>query len=837
MKKLYFLTTMFIINIVSGQVVYQDNFSTTATNTSTSPGMVPSIVSNALRITGNGTNGQFANIEYTLNSAGLATTADISANKKMYIKAKSSVAMNFRADLRDSAGFNSNLNPVTLSLTNSYQVFEIDFSGTNRLKDGAYGGPCLVSGCNVNPNAIKNIVFYLNPGTGNYNGTVDIDWISFGQSLEVITTPIYLRANLVGYFKNGPKAVTLLSKNPFAAQNYEVFNGTTLVTSGTTSASEAWSDAGQHVAKIDLSSITTNGTYTVKIPSSEVNIKILDNPIEDLSVGALKYYYYNRASTAITTANGGAWARATGTLDTDVRIHSSAATTNRPTNTVISSPKGWYDAGDLNKYIVNSGISTYTLLAAFENYKTHFENKNLNLPESGNTIPDILDEVVWNLDWMLTMQNKVANGGDGSVYHKLSGLNFEGRIMPQDYALQRYAIGRSTSAALNFAAVMATASRIFSNYEAQKPGYSATMLAAAREAYTWAKANPTMNYTGNPAGVATGAYEDNNVTDEFQWAAVELFITTGETTYKNDISYTNLTNGWVPGWQSTSTLGVLSIANNLNNVNVLQLGATNTTTVLNKLKSIANTMKTNVTTNPVETAMKNTDFNWGSNGGAANQIVILLSAYKATNDATYLTSAYKALDYLLGRNAIGISFVTGYGDASPLKPHHRISDADGIALPVPGMLVGGPQNAAIIASEGCTYTDTTKAGRYIDDWCSYSTNEVTINWNAPLAYAVNALSYYNTTVLLSNENFDNETFNKNVLVYPNPAKNEITISSNIIGTEKSYVEVYDLQGRLVLGNSIKNQETKLNIESLTNGVYIVKITADNLSTTKKFIKE
>ena len=833
MKKIILLFMFLQINFTFSQIVYSDNFNQGVNNTTyPSSAYNTSLVSENLRIIGNGTAGAYAAISYGIHDNGSLKNINISANNKLYIKVKGTGNPSLRIDLQDSGTFVTNKISSSISLLSTYQIFEIIYTG--KFQDGGYGGsPCtsVTAPCTVNNTSIKNLMFFVNDAAGKYNGTIDIDWISFGLPLEVITTPIFIRANQVGYFKSRDKAVNLVSTASFGSQNYKVFNSSNVeILSGVSASSTNWSDANLNVAKIDLTSIDTNGNYTVKTDQSEITITIADNPLEALATASIRYFYYNRASTAITATNGGIWSRSSGTPDTSVRVHSSAATPNRPTNTIISSPDGWYDAGDLNKYIVNSGISTYTLLAAFEHYKPHFINKDLNIPESTNNLPDILDEAIWNLNWMLTMQNKVSDGGDGSVYHKLSGLSFEGIVMPANYNLQRYVIGRSTSAALNFAAVMAVASRIFSDYNIQKPGYSTTLLAAAKEAYTWAKNNPAMHFTANPSDVFTGQYEDNNVNDEFQWAAVELFISSGEAQYKNDINYFNLTNQGVPSWQSTSTLGILSIANNLTNPNVMQL---NTTSVLNKLTSIANALKSNIATNLVETAMSNFDYNWGSNGTAANQIVVLLSAYKATNDTSYLTAAYKAMDYLLGRNAVGISFVTGFGQSSPLKPHHRISEADGIVLPVPGMLVGGPQNSS--NPDGCTYTNTSKAGKYSDSWCSYSTNEVTINWNAPLAYATNALQYYQNQTLSINDN--EKTQLNNLVVYPNPTKDELHIERNENFSDMLIINIFDINGKTVFKSTISKEESKINIHSLPNGVYFLKVSSKENSNSIKIIKK
>lgn len=129
-------------------------------------------------------------------------------------------------------------------------------------------------------------------------------------------------------------------------------------------------------------------------------------------------------------------------------VHPSAASTKRPAGTIISSPKGWYDAGDYNKYIVNSGFTLGLILQSYQLHQDRFNALNLQIPESDNNIPDILDEMMYNLEWMLTMQDPT----DGGVYHKLTTPNFEGFVMPEDCKQQRYVVQKTTTTALDFAA-------------------------------------------------------------------------------------------------------------------------------------------------------------------------------------------------------------------------------------------------------------------------------------------------------------------------------------------------------------------------------------------------
>jgi len=217
------------------------------------------------------------------------------------------------------------------------------------------------------------------------------------------------------------------------------------------------------------------------------------------AAAAIKAYYFNRAGIELQAEYAGRYARAAGHPDDHVLVHASAAGPGRPEGSVIASPKGWYDAGDYNKYVVNSAISVYTLLAAYEQFPEFFARQDLHIPESGNGLPDLLNEALWNLDWMLAMQDPA----DGGVYHKLTNKGFDGVVMPHQANGERYVVQKTTAAALDFAAVMAQASRVFAAFDAQRPGLSARMLAASNTgAHLWSERVEPMRC---PAGGHGGA--------------------------------------------------------------------------------------------------------------------------------------------------------------------------------------------------------------------------------------------------------------------------------------------------------------------------------------------
>jgi endoglucanase len=504
-----------------------------------------------------------------------------------------------------------------------------------------------------------------------------------------------------------------------------------VVLRGAAGPARRWGMSGTEVRLADLSALTAPGDYELRADGqAPVRLRVTPDAYAALTAGALKAFYFNRASTALDARHAGPWARPAGHPDTEVLVHASAASAQRPEGTRLSAPKGWYDAGDYNKYIVNSSITVYTLLAAYEQFPALFKAQHLNIPESGNALPDVLDEVLWNLDWMLAMQDPA----DGGVYNKLTNLGFDGNVMPHQAVGPRYVVAKGTAAALDFAAVMAQASRVFKPFDAQRPGLSARLRDAAVAAWQWARANPRVVFK-NPPDVRTGEYGDDKLDDEFAWAAAELFLTTGDAAYRDALKL-EAQPIRVPNWGDVLGLAWMSLAQHRD-----QLAKADAELVTRRVgdfgRQLAATWQGSAYRLTMESA---NDFVWGSNSQALNQALMLIQAYRLGGERAQLDAAQSVLDYVLGRNPLGMSYVTGFGQRSPLHPHHRPSEADGVDAPVPGFLVGGP-NPGQQDQPHCPvrYASKLPALSYIDHGCSYAANEVAINWNAPLVYVSAAI--------------------------------------------------------------------------------------------------
>ncbi len=490
----------------------------------------------------------------------------------------------------------------------------------------------------------------------------------------------------------------------------------------------------------DFSAYQREGIYEVLIPGKPGSYRFTIGAQVNRSaaLAALKGFYFIRSSIPLTPVYAGKWARAAGHPDTIVYIHPSAASKERPAGSVISTPGGWYDAGDYNKYIVNSGITMGTLLSAYEDFPTYFDTLNTQIPESGNTVPDVLDEIVYNLRWMLTMQDPK----DGGVYNKCTNAAFDGMVMPGVTKLPRYVVQKGTAATLDFAAVTAQASRIVKKFAGQFPGLSDSCQRASVKAWEWALSNPALEYNQTEINarfdpvISTGGYGDRHFADEWFWAACELQVTTHDTRYDSVIRISIKDSLTLPSWGNVYALGCYTLLRNRQHLPAADTSIVRIVT--EKLIRAAEHYRQYINENAFQTVMgqDRRDFNWGSNSNAANQGILLINAYRVTQDKKYIDGALSNLDYILGRNAIDYCFLTGIGTHSTKHPHHRPSVADGIEDPVPGLLAGGPNPGR---QDHCSYKLTEPETAYSDSDCSYASNEIAINWNAPLVYLANAI--------------------------------------------------------------------------------------------------
>ena len=483
-----------------------------------------------------------------------------------------------------------------------------------------------------------------------------------------------------------------------------------------------WS--GKQRSVVSITGLTAPGDYVLRANGEQMPFRVKEHALSDLAKASLKAFYYQRTAVPIEERYAGKWSRPAGHMDDKVMIHPSAVSPGRPAGTIISSPLGWYDAGDYNKYIVNSAFSIGLMLCSYEQARAYYDSMNANIPESRNQTADVLDEI------MLTMQDP----WDGGVYHKLTTPNFEDFVMPSECHQQRYVVQKSVTATYDFAAVMAQAARIYKG-NADYPGFSEQAARAAMAAYRWAEEHSealyfqeAMSRQFKPA-VTTGTYGDFSARDERFWAATELYLLTGDKLFLGDASCNEPATFTLPTWGNLASLGSYEWLTHRTAAD--EMAKTARRQLLAWADSIVATTPHSAFRTP--TGNKPGDFFWGCLSetfcGAG---MALLYAYGQTQNSNYLTAAQQCADYVLGRNATGYCYVTGFGQKSPRHPHHRLSAADGIDDPIPGLLVGGPNPGQQDVSGGLTYPSKQPDESYLDEEPSYASNEIAINWNASL---------------------------------------------------------------------------------------------------------
>ncbi|MFW6221340.1 MAG: glycoside hydrolase family 9 protein [Fibrobacterota bacterium] len=557
--------------------------------------------------------------------------------------------------------------------------------------------------------------YHIRPAHPGSEGRIMLDNVALTND-NAYPQPGSIRANQLGYMVGKEKRFVVSDS---AAKNFSITDekGKT-VFSGKLGDRRFWDLSGEYVAIGDFTSVNKPGTYKIVIKETgEKTAVVVGKDIyADAFDASVKAFYYQRAWLDLEPEFAGKWSRKKGTPDTACQYHQSAG--KQGTRDVSG---GWYDAGDFGKYVVNGGISVGTLLALYELFPDRMSDE-LSIPESGNSIPDILDEVRYEIDWMKKMQDS-----DGGVFFKVGPLKWDGYVMPAQCESKRFVIGKSTTSSLNFAAVMAMAGRIYRQIDS---AYGRDCVARAEKAWRWARKNPEIREPSEHGG--SGAYADSKFEDEFFWAACELFTTTKEDRYKDFLhkrwSISRMTTA--ANWQNVHNLGWFTLATHFDGKELALADSART-----QIARVADIFLEQMDSIPYR--IPSNSFMWGSNSEQLNHAIVMAYAHRLTGGEKYINAALETCDYIFGKNAVGYSFVTGFGQRSSNWPHHRIMASDGIDAAFPGFVVGGPNNGLQDTQDPSVhYHHTEPARAYLDKVASYASNEIAINWNAALAFVL-----------------------------------------------------------------------------------------------------
>ena len=550
-----------------------------------------------------------------------------------------------------------------------------------------------------------------------------------------------IRVNMLGYLPDYPKNVVLLSDDELS-----VFDGKGTVIKTFKGIDLKFDEAsGDNVASVDLGDLP-EGNYTLKSGSATRNITVKKDAYRDVTNALIKGLYYQRCGCALEEKHAGKY--------THGACHTAPASeweNNEVKKSVIG---GWHDAGDYGKYVGPGAVTVAHMLYAYLLFPEGCSD-DLNIPETGNGTPDILNEARWELEWILKMQRD-----DGAFYHKLTKARFAPFIMPEDDKEPEYLMPVSHCATEAAIAVLALGARVYKKYD---EAFALKMLDAAVKGWKWVEANPEFKPYVQPEGVRTGYYGDWSDKDERFWAACELFASTGDEKYKTKAErvykdakdpeiikkesennpFLERMKKWNPnfeiplgldvvqfGWADVTGLGCLCCLFEIKQKGGAILYDEIKEDFLKKSAEVLNLVENS----GYGTALAPDKYVWGSILPIMGHAMAMIIDWKLTGNIEMRNGAFNQLQYALGLNALDLSFVTGFGERRVMNPHHRPSGSDGIEEPVPGLISGGPNGGMNYPETKERLKGTPPAKCYLDELPSADTNEIAIYWNSPAIF-------------------------------------------------------------------------------------------------------
>lgn len=533
-----------------------------------------------------------------------------------------------------------------------------------------------------------------------------------------------IRLNSVGYLPHSRKQASIAS--PCAEFAVVRVADEKTVFAGKAGGPAVNHDTQETLYTADFSTVTEPGEYRLEIPSlgRSVSFHVAPDVYHAPFSTVMRAFYLWRCGTAVSA-----------TVDGRTFAHSLCHTNDGWLDFVgggherKDASKGWHDAGDYNKYIVNAGLTVGTMFRAWEDFGADIKKVKVGLPDSDGKLPEFLAEQKWEMDWVLTMQ-----APDGSVYHKLSTTNFCGFIPAEAEKTARYFTPWGSEATADFVGMAAQAARVFKPYDRK---FAARCLQAAQLSYKFLQAHPEY-HKADQAAFTTGAYEVNEpdrrlsgIPNNRIWAAAELWETTGSREVLSDLeTRIRTTHGHISpdfDWEEVKELGLITYLASHRSGRDSELLALVSSNLLAAADGIVQASRQHGYARPLGEI-----YYWGCNGGVARQTMILMAADRlacasrspsGAGPTEYRAVCLDALNHLFGRNPYSRSFVTGVGARPPLHPHDRRCGVDSGASSWPGYLVGGAHPHAV---------------DWKDRQAEFRTNEIAINWNAALVYALAA---------------------------------------------------------------------------------------------------
>lgn len=574
------------------------------------------------------------------------------------------------------------------------------------------------------------------------SGTITFSNMFLYEAADVDIPSIggHIKVNQVGYLPNFPKKAMVVNTEGVNTFHIVDINQNQIVYTGNLGQEIDDFNSGDKVRHADFTDFNQPGSYYLVVAGYgislpfEIHLDVYRKPYME----AVRTYTLARANIELKDPWTGLEHAMAHQQDAEAKMYFTDEFNEK--GDALDMLGGWYDAGDYGKYMTPGAVTAAQLLLAYELNSEKFSKGQFVIPEGLSTVerqtdlPDILVEVKYKLDFLNKMQRP-----DGAVYHKVSGKDWPGMsIAPEHDQGERYIYGMSTYGTAMYAATLAMASRAYESFDA---AYAEDLLDRAKLAFTYLEANPEpffRNDAGQDSG--SGAYDKYTDSEERFWAAAELFKTTGDQAYEqyliDHLQPYMEEDPDIPGWTNGLSLGHFAYATTEGAQEEHQ------TLVRETFLNYANEIVAQIEAEGYHTSLLTEEYTWASSKNAIAKGSILLLANELEENEAYVQGALEQVHYILGRNAIGNSYLIGAGTKSTRNPHSRMINSTGTLIP--GLLVGGPNIfnnsgdpdlvAFLEANPGIA-----PAKAYVDQLGSFASNEYAIDYVAPV---VLALTYF-----------------------------------------------------------------------------------------------
>jgi endoglucanase len=484
--------------------------------------------------------------------------------------------------------------------------------------------------------------------------------------------------------------------------------------------------SGIAVHVLDLSGLRARGEgFTVEVASERSHpFAVADDLYAPLMNDALAFFYLQRSGIAIDEARAPGYGRPAGHVgDREVeawtgldaeRLYPGWSCPGR-----FDVSGGWYDAGDHGKYVTSGALPVWQLLATVELLRRR--------GAAAGTQRLLVEECRWQLDWLLRMQVPEGVVHAGLAFHRVHGSEWAPLpCRPHEDPTTRVLHRPSTAAALHLAAAAAAGARVLADDHA----YAGRLLGAARTAYAAAQDEPGLLAPDDHGAFGGGPYADDDLADDRAWAAAELWLATREPAYERAARDALRAGAFHAGGfdcDRVAPVAALDLA--------LDGDAEAATCVVDAAERIVELQDRQPWGQPYGPA---DGWDWGSNGRILSNLVVLSVAHELGGRAEHRAAAARGMDYLLGCNALGQSYVTGYGTDFTRRQrvrHFAHALDPSFPAPPPGALAGGPTSKQHPGFPADPRLEGLAPQRcYLDEPTSETTNDVCIRWNAPLVW-------------------------------------------------------------------------------------------------------